>query len=126
MRGSSLPQRIVLLAAVLIVGGVVTALLVEWIAGADRPADPTASVEAIRQLDDDRWVVDVEVTNTGEATAEQVQVLAEVALPNGGTEDGEQVIDVLEPGEVAGLAFIFTIEPVEDALTLRAASHARP
>lgn len=126
MTGSSLPQRIVLLLAVLVVGGVVAALSLEWVAGEGQPAELTTSVTGIQELGDGRWVVDVEAINTGETPAEQVQVIAELALTGGGTASREQVVDLLGPGEAADLSFTFDVEPDEDSLTVQAASHARP
>jgi uncharacterized protein (TIGR02588 family) len=70
--------------------------------------------------------VQVRVRNTGDATAENVQVRAELAVPGGPPLEAEQHIDFLAAGGEAQVTFVFAEEPVLDRLTVEVASYRIP
>jgi uncharacterized protein (TIGR02588 family) len=70
--------------------------------------------------------VQVRVRNIGDATAENVQVHAELAVPGGPPLEGEQHVDFLAAGAEAELTFVFAEEPVLDRLTVEVASYRIP
>jgi len=70
--------------------------------------------------------VQVRVRNVGDATAENVQVHAELAVAGAPPLEGEQHIDFLAAGGQAEVTFVFSEEPVLDRLTIEVASYRIP
>ena len=70
--------------------------------------------------------VQVRVRNTGDATAENVQVHAELAVPGGPPLEGDQQLDFLAAGGEAELTFVFAEEPILDRLTIEVVSYRVP
>lgn len=74
----------------------------------------------------DEYQVQVRVRNVGDATAENVQVRAELAVPAGPPLEGEQHVDFLAAGAQAEVTFVFAEEPAPDRLTVEVASYRIP
>lgn len=70
--------------------------------------------------------VQVRVRNTGDATAENVQVHAELAVPDGPPLEADQQLDFLAAGGEAELTFVFANEPILDRLTVEVTSYRVP
>lgn len=73
-----------------------------------------------------QFYVPFTVTNTGGGTAESVQIIAELEINDEVVEAGEQQIDFLSGGEAEKGAFIFSQDPQQGTLILRAASYKLP
>ncbi len=73
-----------------------------------------------------QFYVPFTVTNTGGGTAESVQIIAELEINGEVVESGEQQIDFLSGGEAEEGAFIFSQDPQQGTLSLRAASYKLP
>jgi uncharacterized protein (TIGR02588 family) len=72
------------------------------------------------------FYVPFEVTNTGGATAESVQVMAELQVNGITVESGEQILDFLSSQERAEGAFIFSRDPQQGEIIIRIASYQKP
>lgn len=73
-----------------------------------------------------QFYVPFTVMNTGGGTAESVQIIGELEINGEVVESGEQQIDFLSGGEAEEGAFIFSQDPQQGTLTLRAASYKLP
>jgi uncharacterized protein (TIGR02588 family) len=73
-----------------------------------------------------QFYVPFTVTNTGGGTAESVQITAELEIDGEVVESGEQQIDFLSGGEAETGAFIFSQNPQQGTLKLRAAGYKLP
>lgn len=102
----------------------VIGLLAAQIPGTDSPAAPDAEVQSITRRGD-QYVVPVEVTNGGDATAENVQVAATLEI-GGDTFEADQVVDFLAGGESAELEFVFDEDPSSGTLKVRVTGHSVP
>lgn len=103
---------------------VVVILILAQIPGEDLPAAPAAEVEQITTVDQSHHV-QVNVRNRGDATAAQVQVVAELVVDDE-TMAAEQVIEFLSGGETHQLVFIFDHDPEAGELRTRVASFSIP
>lgn len=72
------------------------------------------------------FYVPFEVVNTGGATAESVQIIAELQINGVVVESGEQILDFLSSQEQADGAFVFTHDPQQGKLSVRIASYQNP
>lgn len=89
------------------------------------PLIETAQEGTIREAAG-QFYVPFRVTNTGGGTAESVQVIGELEINGEVVESGEQQIDFLSSGEAETGAFIFSQDPTQGAVKLRAASYKLP
>ena len=102
----------------------VIGLIAAQIPGTDLPASPTAkAAEPVRR--EGQFVVPVEVTNGGDATAENVQVAATLEI-GGETFEADQAIDFLAGGETAELEFVFGEDPSSGELDVRVTGFSVP
>jgi uncharacterized protein (TIGR02588 family) len=104
---------------------VVVGLLVAQLFGTEDPAAPVARQHGEVRQSAGWFFVPVDVTNEGDLTAADVQVVVELTV---GEEviDGEQVVDFLGGSETERLIFSFDTDPSEGELTVRVASYAQP
>ncbi|MBW4424497.1 MAG: TIGR02588 family protein [Nostoc desertorum CM1-VF14] len=112
--------------ASLILAMIVSLVGYTWLNEKNQP--PIVSVtkkQTIREIDG-QFYVPFEVVNTGEDTAESVQIMAELLINGKVTETGEQQIDFLSSGESEEGAFIFTKNPRQGQLNLRVGSYKLP
>ena len=85
-------------------------LIATQAAGVTQPAAPVAERHgSVRQLAG-RFVVPVRITNLGDKTAQNVQVVAELQVRDM-VETGDQSIDFLSGGESVAVDFIFDTDP---------------
>jgi uncharacterized protein (TIGR02588 family) len=103
----------------------VLALLTAQLFRTDEPAAPVAGRTGEVREAASRFFVDVDVTNEGDLTAADVQVLAELTIA-GEVVEGEQTVDFLAGGETARLVFSFDGDPRRGDLVVRVGGHSRP
>jgi uncharacterized protein (TIGR02588 family) len=112
--------------ALLILASLVGLVFHQWLTQDDTP--PVLSVRhqgKIREAPG-QYYVPFEVKNLGSATAESVQVIAELRINGQVEESGEQQIDFLASGEKEKGAFVFSRNPRQGELTVRVASYKLP
>lgn len=83
---------------------VVAALALSQMVGPQEPAAPRAVITGLTSVQGERHVA-VEVTNDGDDTATNVQVVLETTV-GGEKEEADQVIDFLAGGEIVHLVFV--------------------
>ena len=103
---------------------VVVALLVVQIGQGDDPAAPVVVVQDVDEVGD-QFHVHVVVTNDGDRTAANVQVVAELDV-GGDVVSGDQSIDFLAGGEEADLVFVFGEDPAQGALSVAVTGYVVP
>ena len=103
----------------------VAALMVVQSFGSDDPPAPVAEQAGAAHATAGVWYVPVDVTNTGDETASEVQVIAELTV-DGETTTGDQVIDFLGGDEVTHLTFTFDDDPSDGELVVRVTGFAEP
>lgn len=106
--------------------GVVVALLAVQALSTDEPAAPVAEVDpsaasAVGQV----FHVPVDVVNDGDRAAVNVQVLAELTVPDG-VESSDQTVDFLGAGETERLVFVFTTDPADGELSVMVGGFTEP
>ncbi len=99
-------------------------LIVAEIPGSDRPAAPAVRVESVRHVAQ-AFHVDVTVENSGDQTAANVQVSAELSVGDD-TLTGDQTIDFLSGGEQQRLTFVFLRDPASGELQVAVTGFAVP
>jgi uncharacterized protein (TIGR02588 family) len=87
--------------------------------------NPVVTIKPVQELSG-RFHVPFELTNQGDATAESVQVVAELRIKGTVEETGEQQIDFLSSNETESGAFIFSQDPRKGKLMVRVASYKSP
>lgn len=123
-RGRTAAEWVTFAASCLVLAVVVGAIAVQ-LSEPRTPASPVATIKGPPRHVGDRYLVDVEVTNEGRATAAEVQVVAELEV--GGTRTGgEQIIDFLAGDEHHDLVFIFRDDPAAGELTVEVSGFAEP
>ena len=104
---------------------VVVGLIATQAAGSDRPALPRVLKTGPVERHGDRFVVPVEVRNDGGATAEAVQVTAELTIGEE-TVEADQTVEFLAQGETAEVAFVFEEDPAGGELKVRVTGYTVP
>src|SRR3546814_19053 len=102
----------------------VVLLIAVQMPGEDEPPVPTARVDDVRRLGDQFHVV-VDVTNTGDQTAANVQITGELNI-RGEVSTGEQTVDFLAGGEHVHVTFVFGHDPDGGDLTVEVSSFTVP
>ena len=102
--------------AVAVVAVVVGLVAVE-IPGSKAPPAPAVEVGAIEERSG-KFVVPVSVTNDGERTASDVQVIASLMI-DGDEVESDATVDFLSGGEVEELEFEFDDDPADGELDVR-------
>ena len=110
-------------AAAIVLG--VIGLIAAQIPGTDSPPAPAAKVTGSASERAGQFVVPVEVTNRGDATAENVQVAATLEI-GADKFEADQVVDFLAGGESAELEFVFDDDPQSGTLEVRVTGHSVP
>ena len=112
--------------ALLVLATLIGLVIYKWITQKNEP--PLLSVtpqSEIRQVPG-QFYVPFSIINTGGATAESVQVIAELRINDEIAESGEQQIDFLASGEKQEGAFVFSRDPRQGKLVMRVASYKLP
>ena len=104
----------------------VALILGQAVFGGSQPPAVRLRTEAVERRAGGLFYLPVRVTNTGDETAEAVQVLAELTVGGEVVEDGDQTIDFLSGGETHELEFVFTTDPATGTVDVRVASFQRP
>ncbi|MCU1371383.1 MAG: hypothetical protein JWO77_2577 [Ilumatobacteraceae bacterium] len=107
----------------------VLALVVGLIAvqfrGGRSDAAPRAEVVGQERTVGGQHFVTVEVENTGDATAANVQITADLVI-DGETTSGDQTVDFLAGHETERMVFVFDDPPSDGALTVAVTGFAVP
>lgn len=119
------PAEWVTLACAFIVLAVLVGLILSQMNADDAPPSPTARVERVEPVGNERFLVSVVVDNEGGATAGNVQVQAELTL-DGETATSDQTIDFLAGGDEEDLLFAFDDDPADGELVVRVTSFGLP
>jgi uncharacterized protein (TIGR02588 family) len=104
---------------------VVGAILAFVATGPARPPRFTVSAPQTR-VADGAFHIRTEVRNTGEETAESVQVAAELVRDGETVAEGDQVIDFLPGGETREVEFVFSADPSSGLLDVRVTGYVVP
>jgi uncharacterized protein (TIGR02588 family) len=109
-----------------ILAALVSLVIYAGIVTQNRP--PILKVEMIQPLRvvAQQFYVPFTVTNEGGASAEAIQIVAELRVAGEVDETGEQQIDLLSGGETIQGSFVFSHDPREGKLRLRVASYREP
>jgi uncharacterized protein (TIGR02588 family) len=103
---------------------VVTLIVVQAV-GSKSPPTPVASVVGIPRESDGRFFVSIAVTNLGDKTAQNVQVVSELRI-DGSSATGEQSIDFLAGHQIVDLVFVFDQDPALGELSVSVAAFTLP
>jgi len=122
--GRSVAEWTTFLASCVILATVL-ALIVVQMRGRQDPAAPAATIAGEARQVGGQFHVAVEVDNSGDRTAQNVQVTAELTH-NGTTTSGDQTIDFLAGGESTNLVFVFDENPATGELTVTVSGYAEP
>lgn len=101
-------------------------LVVEWVNGPLDPPSFEVLTDGGARTDRGQHFVAAKVENTGDETAENVEVLAELTLDGELVEEGQQTIDFLSGGEVEEVTFVFVEDPRKGHVEVRVVSYGVP
>lgn len=124
-RAARTPAEWVTFAVSTLVLLVVVALIVAQATEADSPALPRVLSTGPVERRGDRFLVPVEIRNDGGATAEAVQVVAELTAGED-VVDADQTVEFLAQGEKAKVVFVFDRDPATGQLEVRVSSYTVP
>lgn len=110
--------------ALAILAAVVTLIAVQAV-GSKSPPSPTAVVVGTPRDSDGRFFVSVSVTNRGDKTAQNVQVVAELSIADVGS-TSDQSIDFLAGHQIVDLVFIFDQDPALGDLSISVSGFTVP
>lgn len=116
-------EWIVFGASLAVLVGLIAVILVVW-AGGESPATLVVDPGDVRESAG-AYFVDATVSNEGDSTAANVQVIATLTIGDTQTEV-EQVVDFVTGGEDAALVFVFQDDPAGGELELVVGSFADP
>lgn len=122
----SLPEKISFVVSLSILSVILSLLLYSWSTIEDTPPVLEVTVDSPIRKVNNQYYVPFSVTNTGGATAESVEVVAELSGLVEETETGSQQIDFLSSKEVQQGAFVFDRNPDSGQLKIRVASYKLP
>ena len=108
-----------------IVLAVVVSLIAVQMVGTEAPAAPAVSHVGEARQANGVYYVTVEVSNTGDVTATDVQVSAELTIGDKST-TGDQVIDFLAGDEVEEVVFVFSDDPSTGELKVQVSAFSVP
>ncbi|MDY6783670.1 MAG: TIGR02588 family protein [Cyanobacteriota bacterium] len=109
-----------------ILAGMVGLVIYRWFATETQP--PVLNVKTgpeIRQVEG-QFYVPFAIANTGGDTVEVVEITAQLVVKGKVEEEGSQTIDFLSGGEVESGAFIFSRDPQQGKLIVRATGYNLP
>lgn len=104
---------------------VVVGLIALQATGSDSPALPRVLKTGPVEHRGDHYLVPVEIRNDGGATAETVQVTAELTLGEE-TIEADQTVEFLAQGERAEVTFVFEQDPASGELVVRVSGYTVP
>lgn len=110
---------------VLLVGGAIAFLVYHSVTRGQTPPDIRVGAERVLDLDHG-YVVQFRALNEGGAAAAQVTIEGELVGPDGTIERGEAVLDYLPPRSDRAGGLLFTTDPRNGELRLRATGYVKP
>ncbi len=119
------PELVVFAAAVAVLLALAGAIVVLWVQPQEAPSVTVEVVGDVRLVGSQTYMTG-EVRNSGDETAEAVQVIGEMTLDGEVVAAGEQVVDFLSGGETESVVFIFDLTMPEADGRLRVASYKVP
>jgi uncharacterized protein (TIGR02588 family) len=109
----------------LLVGGAIAFLVYHSTTRDQIPPDIRVEAEQVLELAHG-YVVQFRALNEGGSAAAQVTIEGELVGPDGATERGETVLDYLPPRSDRAGGLLFTSDPRQGELRLRATGYANP
>lgn len=122
----SLAEWLTLAVSSLVLLVIVCLVLYDWQLSKNLPPAFQVEVSATGRLIEERYYVPFTLRNTGGQIARTVQVTAELTLPDGNDETGEQQFDFLSGNEQKQGGFVFDHDPQTGELVVRVASFGLP
>ncbi|MEO1393299.1 MAG: TIGR02588 family protein [Cyanobacteria bacterium J06634_5] len=122
----SLAERITLIVCTVVLMAIVGLVLYDWQLSKNLPPAFQVEITEATRLTEGRYYVPFTLKNTGGRIARTVQVLAELQLPDGSEETGEQQFDFLSGNERKKGGFVFEHNPQTGDLVIRVASFGLP
>ncbi len=119
------PERVTFVAAVAVLVGVAGGIVLLWVQPRDEATLRVEQTGEVRVVDGQSYLT-ATVSNTGDVTAEAVQVVAELLVDGEVITSGEQVVDFLSGGEAEEVVFVLDGSAPEAETKLRVASHKDP
>ncbi len=119
------PELVIFAAAVAVLLALAGAIVVLWVQPQEAPSVTVEVVGDVRLVGSQTYMTG-EVRNSGDETAEAVQVIGEMTLDGEVVAAGEQVVDFLSGGETESVVFIFDLTMPEADGRLRVASYKVP
>ncbi len=118
------PEWITFAASCVVLAALVVVIGWLWV-NDDQPARIQVRTVGVQQIGDDQLEITVDVVNSGDRTAVDVQVIGELITQDGPQQFGEQTVDFLTGGETSTVVFV---APTVDAqsVAVRVGSFSRP
>ncbi len=118
------PEWITFAASCVVLAALVVVIGWLWV-NDDQPARIQVHTVGVQQIGDDQLEITVDVVNSGDRTAVDVQVIGELISQDGPQQFGEQTVDFLTGGEKSTVVFV---APTVDAqsVAVRVGSFSRP
>lgn len=118
------PEWITFAASCVVLAALVVVIGWLWV-NDDQPARIQVRTVGVQQIGDDQLEITVDVVNSGDRTAVDVQVIGELITQDGPQQFGEQTVDFLTGGEKSTVVFV---APTVDAqsVAVRVGSFSRP
>ncbi|MEL6489684.1 MAG: TIGR02588 family protein [Cyanobacteria bacterium J06621_3] len=124
--GRSLAEWVTLLLSTLLLLSLVGLVLYDWQLSKNLPPAFQVEITEATRLTEGQYYVPFTLKNTGGRIARTVQVVAELQLPDGNDETGEQEFDFLSGNERKKGGFVFEHNPQSGSLVVRVASFGLP
>ena len=124
--GRSRAERVTLTLATCILLVIVALVLYDWQLSKNIPPAFQVEITESTRITAGHYYVPFSLKNTGGRIARTVQVVAELNLPDGSTETGEQEFDFLSGNERKKGGFVFEHNPQSGELVVRVASFGLP
>lgn len=121
----SLAEWVTFYISLAIVGLIIGLIVYCWVREENRPPILSVSLEPQQQIEG-QYYLPFTVKNSGDQTAESVEIIAELTLKDDLKESGNQHIDFLSSGETTSGAFVFSRDPQQGVLVTRVASYKHP
>lgn len=122
----SLAEWLTLAISSLVLLIIVALVLYDWQLSKNLPPAFQVEVSETSRLIEKQYYVPFTLKNTGGRIARTVQVIAELTLPDGSDESGEQQFDFLSGNEQKQGGFVFDHDPQTGELVVRVASFGLP
>lgn len=125
-QGQSAAELLTFGIALTIVASIAGLVIYDWVSRPQTPPVLSLVQPSEARSVNGQFYVPFEVENAGGATAESVQVVAEISVDGEVVEEGEQQIDFLSSGETGEGEFVFSHDPKQGEFTMRIGSYKAP